>query len=164
MAINPYSEPVTAFRLMTADDVDDIMSIERQIYEHPWTEGIFNDCIRVGYHGWVYEIENIIQAYGLISVAANEGHILNLCVTPAFQGQGLGKKMLSRLIATAEALNVKSVFLEVRASNGVAIQMYDGAGFNQLGVRKKYYPADKNGQEDALVFGKELYTENAQDQ
>jgi len=160
MVINPYIEPVTAFRLMTADDVADIMMIEQQIYEHPWTEGIFRDCIRVGYHGWVYEVENRIQAYGLISVAANEAHILNLCVAPAFQGQGLGKKMLCRLMDTAEALNVKSVFLEVRASNDAAINLYDSGGFNQLGVRKDYYPEDTNGREDALVFGKELNTEN----
>ena len=140
------------------------MAIENQIYEHPWTEGIFKDCIRVGYHGWVYEIENTIQAYGLVSIAANEAHILNLCVAPAFQGQGLGKKMLSKLMDSAEALDVKSVFLEVRASNGSAINLYESSGFNQLGIRKDYYPADENGREDALVFGKELSTENVQEQ
>jgi [ribosomal protein S18]-alanine N-acetyltransferase len=164
MAINPQVDPVAAFRLMTIDDVVGIMKIESQIYDHPWTEGIFRDCIRVGYHGWVYDVDNDIQAYGLISVAANEAHILNLCVAPAFQGQGLGKKMLSRLMDTAEALNVKSVFLEVRVSNDIAISLYDKSGFNQLGVRKDYYPADKNGREDALVFGKEINTEHEENQ
>ncbi len=164
MVINPHIESVTAFRLMTVDDVAGIMMIEQQIYEHPWTEGIFRDCIRVGYHGWVYEVENEIQAYGLISIAANEAHILNLCVAPVFQGQGLGKLMLLKLMDTAKALDVKSVFLEVRASNDFAIKLYDNAGFNQLGLRKDYYPADKNGREDALVFGKELGTENEQGQ
>jgi len=160
MVINPHIDPVLAFRLMTADDVAAIMEIEKQIYEHPWTEGIFKDCIRVGYHGWVYEIDSEMQAYGLISIAANEAHILNLCVAPAFQGQGLGKKMLQKLMDTAEALDVKSVFLEVRVSNDIAIKLYDNAGFNQLGIRKDYYPMDKNGREDALVFGKELNTDN----
>jgi len=157
MAVNPYIESVTAFRPMILDDVPGIMAIEEQIYEYPWTEGIFSDCIRVGYFGWVYEVENIIQAYGLISIAANEAHILNLCVAPAFQGQGLGKKMLYKLLDTAETYKVQSVFLEVRVSNDVAISLYDNMGFNQLGVRKDYYP-DKNGKEDALVFGKELIT------
>ena len=158
MAINPHIESVTAFRPMTLDDVPEIMNIEKQIYEHPWTEGIFRDCIRVGYYGWVYEIENTIQAYSLISIAANEAHILNLCVAPEFQGQGLGKKMLYKLMDTAEICHVKSVFLEVRASNDVAINLYEKSGFNQLGERKDYYP-DEIGREDALVFGKELSTE-----
>ena len=159
MAINPYIESITAFRPMILDDVPDIMVIEEQIYEQPWTEGIFRDCIRVGYFGWVYEVENTIQAYGLISIAANEAHILNLCVAPAFQGQGLGKNMLNKLLDTAEAYKVQSVFLEVRISNDIAINLYDSMGFNQLGVRKDYYP-DKNGKEDALVFGKELIIED----
>lgn len=159
MAINPSFESVTAFRPMTLDDVQNIMAIEKQIYKHPWTEGIFRDCIRVGYHGWVYENESTLQAYGLISVAANEAHILNLCVAPEFQGQGLGRQMLNKLMDVAEICKVKSVFLEVRVSNDVAIQLYENSGFNQLGVRKDYYPAE-NGKEDALVFGKELYVDD----
>ena len=157
MAINPYIDSETAFRSMTLEDVSDIMEIERQIYKQPWTEGIFSDCIRVGYHGFIYEVENVIQAYGLISIAAEEAHILNLCVAPDYQGQGLGRKMLNKLIDVAEAVHVKSVFLEVRASNDIAIKLYDDSGFNQLGVRKDYYP-DELGREDALVFGKELNT------
>ena len=155
MAVNPDFESLTSFRPMTLEDVACIMEIESQIYKQPWTEGIFRDCIRVGYFGWVYEIDNTIQAYGLISIAAEEAHILNLCVAPACQGQGLGKKMLNQLIDTAIAGDVKSVFLEVRASNDVAIKLYDDSGFNQLGIRKEYYP-DEMGRENALVFGKEL--------
>lgn len=156
MAINPYADSEAIFRPMVLEDVDAIMAIEKQIYKHPWTEGIFRDCIRVGYYGWVYEQDNTIQAYGLISVAANEAHILNLCVAPVFQGQGLGKKMLYKLLDVAEICEVRSIFLEVRVSNEVAINLYENTGFNQLGVRKDYYPAE-NGKEDALVFGKELH-------
>ena len=155
VAINPSIKSVSGFRPMILDDVPDIMAIEKQIYKHPWTEGIFRDCIRVGYYGWVYEIEHEIQAYGLISIAANEAHLLNLCVAPAYQGRGLGKEMLYKLMDVAELSDVLSVFLEVRVSNDIAIQLYENSGFNQLGVRKDYYPGD-NGKEDALVFGKEL--------
>lgn len=144
-----------AFSIMSLQDVSEIMKLEQQIYKHPWTEGIFRDCIRVGYYGWVYKINDAIRAYGLISIAANEAHILNLGVDPAYQGKGLGKKMLIRLIETAELCHVKSLFLEVRASNDVAIHLYESSGFNQLGVRKEYYPGDRT-KEDALVFGIEL--------
>jgi len=155
MAINPSIELVTGFRPMLFEDVTRIMEIEEQIYTHPWTVGIFRDCIRVGYSCWVYEINDVIQAYGLLSIAADEAHILNLCVVPDCQGQGLGKKMLYKLLDVAEENNVESIFLEVRVSNEVAIKLYEQEGFNQLGVRPDYYPSEE-GREDALVFAKTL--------
>ena len=155
MAINPSIELVTGFRPMLFEDVTRIMEIEEQIHTHPWTVGIFRDCIRVGYSCWVYEINDVIQAYGLLSIAADEAHILNLCVVPDCQGQGLGKKMLYKLLDVAEENNVESIFLEVRVSNEVAIKLYEQEGFNQLGVRPDYYPSEE-GREDALVFAKTL--------
>jgi len=155
MAINPDLEPIAAFRPMLFDDVPRIMEIEVASYDHPWTAGIFRDCIRVGYNCWVYEINHQIQAYGLISVAANEAHILNICVSGEYRGQGVGRKMLHKLLQVAESKQVDSIFLEVRESNDAAIHLYDKEGFNRLGIRKAYYPA-KDGREDALVFAKAL--------
>jgi len=155
MAINPHIEPVTGFRPMEYDDVHRLMEIEKQVYEHTWTEGIFRDCIRVGYRSWVYLVDGEIQAYGLISIAANEAHILNLCVSLEYQGQGYGKRMMYKLIETAEAEGADSIFLEVRESNFRAIQLYDKQGFNRLGVRKNYYPSGQD-REDALVYAKAL--------
>jgi len=140
---------------MLFEDVPAVISIEESVYKHPWTEGIFCDCIRVGYNCFVYEESDVIQAYGLISIAADEAHILNICVAPELQGKGLGKRMLYKLLDTAEQKAVESVFLEVRVSNQVAIQLYEQEGFNQIGVRKDYYPAD-DGKEDALVFARAL--------
>lgn len=153
MAINPDIEAATGFRPMVFEDVPRIMEIEQRIYQHPWTAGIFRDCIRVGYGCIVYEMDHTIQAYGLISIAANEAHILNICVSPDCQGQGVGKKMLYKLLDTAEEKGVDSIFLEVRKSNHVAVQLYQQEGFNRIGVRKNYYPADQ-GREDALVFAR----------
>ena len=155
MALNPDIESATGFRPMVFDDVPRIMEIEQVIYKHPWTAGIFRDCIRVGYNCFVYDLDKTIQAYGLISIAANEAHILNICVAPEFQGQGIGKKMLYKLIDTAEEKGVDSIFLEVRKSNQVAVQLYQQEGFNRIGVRRNYYPAEQ-GKEDALVFAKAL--------
>lgn len=140
---------------MLFEDVPWVMEIENAVYTHPWTIGIFRDCIRVGYGCFVYEENEAIQAYGLISIGANEAHILNICVAPALQGRGLGKKMLRKLLDTAEQKSVDSVFLEVRASNEVAIQLYEQEGFNRIGIRKDYYPAT-DGKEDALVFARAL--------
>ena len=140
---------------MSNEDVPRVMEIESEVYPHPWTEGIFQDCIRVGYGCWVDEIDGQIQGYALISIAANEAHILNICISKAFQGRGFGKKLLYKLLDDAEKSDVDSVFLEVRDSNHVAIQLYEQEGFNRIGLRKAYYPGDE-GREDAIVFARAL--------
>lgn len=155
MAINPDTEFSGVFRTMVFEDVPRVMEIESEAYPHPWTEGIFRDCIRVGYSCWVYEIDAQIQGYALVSIAANEAHILNICIAKDFQGQGFGKKLLYKIIDVAEQSDVDSVFLEVRDSNTVAIELYEREGFNRIGLRKAYYPADE-GREDAIVFARAL--------
>lgn len=162
MAVNPEIDLANGFRKMTSDDVPEILTIETKIYTHPWTEGIFNDCIRVGYNCWVYIEDDEILAYGLVSIAANEAHILNLCVAPEAQGQGLGKLMLYKLIQLAEERLSDSIFLEVRESNVVALKLYEQEGFNRIGLRKNYYPGDE-GKEDALVFAKALNIDRSVD-
>lgn len=162
MAVNPEIESEidlsNGFREMTEGDVPAIMKIESAVYTHPWTEGIFKDCMRVGYNCWVYLRNEKLLAYGLVSVAVNEAHILNLCVSPEVQGQGLGKRMLYKLMQLAAERQGNSIFLEVRESNVVAQKLYDQEGFNRIGLRKNYYPST-DGREDALVFAKELNIE-----
>ncbi len=160
MAVNPDIDLSNGFRKMSFADLGDVLEIERQVYTHPWTEGIFSDCIRVGYHCWVYHEEHRLLAYGLVSVAANEAHILNLCVSPGAQGQGLGKRMLYKLIQIAEERLADSIFLEVRESNLIAQNLYEQEGFNRLGVRRDYYPAVE-GREDALVYACALNVKKA---
>ncbi|RDH85046.1 MAG: ribosomal-protein-alanine N-acetyltransferase [endosymbiont of Galathealinum brachiosum] len=140
---------------MMADDIPAIMEIENKVYTHPWTVGIFNDCMRVGYNCWVYYEDDELLAYGLVSVAVNEAHILNLCVSPDAQGKGLGKRMLYKLMQLAAERQGNSIFLEVRESNLIAQKLYDQEGFNRIGLRKNYYPSE-DGREDALVYAKEL--------
>lgn len=155
MATNPKIDVITQFRPMLYDDVQRVMEIENQAYSHTWTIGIFNDCIRVGYECWVLEMMGGIQAFGLVSIAANESHILNICVAREYQRQGYGRQMLHKLLDVAEKKGADFIYLEVRDSNEAAIHLYDGEGFSRLGVRKNYYPADA-GREDALVFAKAL--------
>lgn len=139
------------FRPMTEADLPEIMEIERAAYPFPWTAGILRDCIRVGYNCWVYEIENVIYGYGVMSVAAGEAHILNLCVRPDSQGQGLGRKLLAHITALARRHGADTLLLEVRPSNIAALKLYQNMGFNEVGVRKGYYPAEQ-GREDAMIL------------
>ncbi len=142
-----HLEPMEEMRL------PQVLDIERRAYPFPWTEGIFRDCLRAGYSGWVVtSTANEVLAYAFMSMAVNEAHILNLCVEPACQQQGLGRFMLSHLQQVARAAGMEVMLLEVRKSNSAAIALYKNNGFQKLGVRKGYYPAP-DGTEDAWLLG-----------
>ncbi|MBK7544049.1 MAG: ribosomal protein S18-alanine N-acetyltransferase [Candidatus Competibacteraceae bacterium] len=147
---------VGRFRQMLPIDLKEILSIERRAYEFAWTEGIFRDCLRVGYQCRVLETpHSFIQAYGVMSVAVGEAHILNLCVRPELQGRGLSRQLLDHLLELAISLQAQTVFLEVRLSNQRALRLYASVGFCEVGLRRGYYPASK-GREDGWVLAKEL--------
>lgn len=142
-------------RPMTKEDLSGVMAIEERVYPFPWSEGIFRDCLRVGYFCMVYETQDEIQGYGVMSVAAGECHILNLSIHSECQRQGLGARLVEYLLAMARHYRARMAFLEVRASNQQARCLYDNAGFNEIGVRSDYYPA-AGGKEDAIILAKTL--------
>ncbi|MCL7421032.1 MAG: ribosomal protein S18-alanine N-acetyltransferase [Methylobacter sp.] len=142
-------------RRMTLSDLPGVITVERKSYEFPWGEDIFRDCFRARYECWVCEEQDKVLGYCIASIAVGEAHVLNICVDPAEQGQGIGRKLLENLIETARG-RAETVFLEVRPSNTVAIALYENLGFNEIGIRKDYYPAE-NGREDALMLALELF-------
>ena len=150
-----HKHPLLRMRPMQDADIDAVMTVESLAYEFPWTHGIFKDCLRVGYCCWVYTLEDDIVGYGVMSVAAGEAHILNLTVQPQMQGQGLGRRLLQRLLTLARQHGADTAFLEVRTSNQAALKLYRDMGFNETGLRRGYYPARK-GREDAVVFALSL--------
>lgn len=138
-------------RPMQEDDLDEVIAIEEAVYPFPWTRGIFHDCLLVGYSCWVYQFEEQIAGYVVMSIAAGEAHILTLAVHPEYQGKGLARKILEHVLMISRERGAESIFLEVRPSNQRAIRIYEKAGFNEIGIRKGYYP-DVDGREDALVM------------
>lgn len=143
------------FRLMVEDDLDTVIAIEEVVYPFPWTRGIFHDCLNVGYLCWVLELNGKIIAYSVMSVAAGEAHLLTIVVPQSEQGKGYGKTMLNEMIQHAVEDNASTLYLEVRTSNKIAIQLYHERGFNELGIRNNYYPAEQ-GHEDALILALDL--------
>jgi len=148
-------EPYPEFRAMRVEDLDQVASIEIAAYEYPWTHGIFRDCLRAGYNCWVLAHGIEVIAYGVLTVAAGEAHVLNVCVAQDHQSTGHGKRLMQRLIDLARWHRAERIFLEVRPSNARAIKLYDQLGFNEIGKRPNYYPA-KRGREDAIVMALEL--------
>ncbi len=144
-------DPLLQIRSMQAEDMAVVMELERRAYPFPWSRGNFLDCIRSGYYCPVYHLDERIIGYGIMAVGADEAQILSLCIDPDLQGQGLGRSLLQHLLSEARSCHAGSVFLEVRASNRRARSLYESSGFNELGVRWGYYPAE-NGREDAIIL------------
>jgi ribosomal-protein-alanine N-acetyltransferase len=140
---------------MRASDLDAVAAIEASTYMFPWSRGIFSDCLMAGYPSFVLDTGGDVVGYAILSVAAAEAHILNLCVAEKSQRRGLGRQLLQHLLQLARSLNVERLFLEVRPSNAAAIRLYESSGFSRMGLRKDYYRAI-NGREDALVLALEF--------
>lgn len=140
---------------MTPGDVPAVAAVERASYPFPWSEGIFRDCLRVGYLCRVADLDGEIVAYGVVAMGAGEAHILNLCVRGDLRGRNIGRQMLMLLIERSRQAGMEAVLLEVRPSNPHAIALYQSVGFGQVGLRKGYYQA-ADGREDALVLKLDL--------
>lgn len=145
------SKPPSYLRALKERDISDILRIEQDMYNYPWSEGVFRDCLRVGYFNWAFIKDDKFIGYAILSIAVGEAHILNICLDRAYTGQGLGEKFLSELMVLAKNKGADCVFLEVRVSNISAIKLYEKLGFKQIGERKKYYQC-ADGREDAIVF------------
>jgi ribosomal-protein-alanine N-acetyltransferase len=139
------------FRPMRPDDLEPVCAIERRVYAFPWTQGNFADSIAAGYLCTVMEHAGAVIGYGVLAVAAGESHLLNLSVAVAWQRRGLGRALLLRHIDIAREHGAGIMLLEVRPSNRAARALYASTGFEQISVRRGYYP-DVGGREDALVL------------
>ncbi len=148
-------EPRLRMRPMEEGDLPAVLAVEQAGYPYPWTEGNFRDCLCAGYCCWILEQDGAAIGHGVLSVAVGEAHVLNVCVHPDWQGRGLGRRILERLLCLARRHEADTAFLEVRASNTVAQRLYESAGFNEVGLRRGYYPAD-DGREDAVMYAKAL--------
>ena len=157
--ITPMAEPPTRIREMTHDDLAMVSDIERRSYEFPWSHGVFRDCLLAGYQMIVLVRGDAVAGYGVLSIAAGEAHILNICVDRVHRSHGYGEQLLDEILYRARTAHVRQIFLEVRPSNERAIALYRKKGFHQVANRPAYYQADK-GREDAAVLAKKLVIES----
>jgi ribosomal-protein-alanine N-acetyltransferase len=140
---------------MGHDDLAMVSDIERRSYEFPWSHGVFRDCLLAGYQNIVLVRDRRVIGYGVLSVAAGEAHILNICVDPHFRALGYGSRLLDEMLFRARAASVREIFLEVRPSNVTAVRLYQKKGFHKVADRPAYYQA-RGGREDAAVYVRKL--------
>lgn len=162
-----------SFLPMTATDLDEVLAIESVSHIHPWTIGNFSDSLAAGH--WAYCVRpsssdcvagsyldpKILWAYCVLFPAVDELHLLNITVSPQLRRLGIGARMMGAIEGVAAQQGMPRIILEVRPSNTSAIQLYQSLGYEQIGLRKNYYPAhpDSTAREDALVMAKSIKLE-----
>ena len=157
--IRPIPEASVLIRTMKHNDLAHVSDIERRSYEFPWSHGVFRDCLLAGYQCVVFVRDDQVAGYAILSVAAGEAHILNLCIDPALRSHGYGERLLDDILFRARTSSVREIFLEVRPSNSNALALYKKKGFYQVANRPAYYQA-REGREDAAVLAKKLTTDS----
>ena len=164
------SEAELSFMPMQEADLDAVLAIESISHIHPWTRGNFADSLAAGH--WAYCIRpqldqaiqgsyldpEILWAYCILFPAVDELHLLNITVSPKLRQLGLGSRIMTAIEGVAAQQNFPRMLLEVRPSNTAAVSLYNKLGYEQIGLRKGYYPADlqTGSREDALVLAKSV--------
>ena len=129
--ITPIREAQILIRKMTHEDLTPVANIERLSYEFPWSHGVFRDCLLAGYQCITLERNGDVAGYSILSIAAGEAHILNICVHPDFRSMGYGEKLLDDLVFRARSSSVREIFLEFRPSNEQALALYKKKDFHR---------------------------------
>ena len=155
IARDAFAAPAWRLRPMAPADLASVAELERDSYVFPWSDQIFSDCLRVGYHCVVVDTVAGVGGYAVLSMGAGEAHVLNLCIGERLRRRGIGRTLLLSVLCHARDRGIRDAFLEVRRSNKTAIALYHGLGFECIGQRRGYYQAQE-GREDALVYRLEL--------
>lgn len=148
---------------MTVDDIADVVAIERTVFADAWSvESFLAEVERNPEIGWPVVIrdeseEGRVIAYAVTWFIVDEVHIGNIAVHPDHQGRGLGRALLSSILAAGVRRGMVYATLEVRPSNAAALALYESFGFRQVARRKSYY---RDNQEDALVLALHLQSED----
>ena len=145
----------TTYNRMAEPELDEIVAIEQAVHIHPWTRGNFEDSMSAGYHCWVARRARSLVGYGVVVIAADEAHLLNLSVAPGWQRKGIGSELTGFFVKLARDYGAEKIYLEVRPSNTAARALYAGHGFTEIGLRRDYYPS-ASGREDAVIMELEL--------
>jgi ribosomal-protein-alanine N-acetyltransferase len=141
---------------MQAEDLEAVVAIEQTAYSHPWTRGNFRDALASGYWVQCLRLQDELLGYVVAMEGVQETHLLNITVAPTRQRQGWAHMMLDALCLWSRRQGAEWLWLEVRESNLRALQVYERYGFRRVGLRKDYYPADRQQREHAVVMSLNL--------
>ena len=143
------------FRRASPGDLEDILGIEEESFPVPWTvAGLAPELEDDGQHLPLVAFSgDVLVAFALVWIVAEEFHLVNFAVSPARRREGIGQALLDEGLARARDRGTKIVTLEVRDGNDVARELYRASGFVEVALRPDYYPDTR---EDAVIMLKTL--------
>ena len=142
---------IEQFAPLMPEHHDAVWRIEQIAHAFPWAESMIRKEPNQLAANFVWLVGNKVVGYLYGQNVVGEVTVLNLAIDPEYQGKGYGKKLLQAFIEAMKAAKGEEIWLEVRASNTRAYQLYESLGFNEINRREGYYPS-ANGREDALVM------------
>ncbi|OIR25510.1 ribosomal-protein-alanine N-acetyltransferase [Bathymodiolus thermophilus thioautotrophic gill symbiont] len=126
-----------SFRVFDPQYIDAVLAIERLAYKTPWSEVQFIQSLsNSNILAHLILQDNQIVGYSIALHTLEFTDLLNICIHPTYQHQGLGAQLFNHLLDTSD---IKEVFIEVRITNYNALLFYKKLGFKVINIRKKYY-------------------------
>lgn len=142
-------------RPLMADELDQAYYLHQRATFQPWSFSTFSDCCSSPYSCLAAVGNNRVIGYAIMLHVAGEVTLMDIAIAEEHRGHGIGKQLLNGVIDASVRLNAEEIWLEVRAGNHRAIALYHGADFNDIDIRRDYYPSAK-GREDAIMMSKRL--------
>ncbi|AOV03433.1 MULTISPECIES: ribosomal protein S18-alanine N-acetyltransferase [Delftia] len=138
--------------------LDTLLPVEQQAYSHPWTRGNFIDAMAAGYETQLLvDAQGGLVGYFVAMIVLDEVHLLNITVAPARQRQGWARILLDALALWSRQRQAQWIWLEVRESNVRARSIYAAHGYQEVGLRKNYYPMHDGPREHAVLMSLKLW-------
>lgn len=141
---------IVNIRELASGDLSDILSIEWQSSQFPWSEGLIKSSLNSDSGFGLFDDSSLI-GFTFFSQVLDELSLLNIAIAPEYRRQGLAYDFLAACLSSELVINIGCCFLEVRESNLPAISLYKKLGFDQVGLRKNYYPIN-GGRETAVIM------------
>ena len=141
----------STLRKMTVDDISAVVDLDQKSFSLPWPERSFrfeltdNPAARC----WVAELDGKVVAMIVVWLIVDEAHVATLATHPEYRRQGIGRRLLAYALRQMMQDGARSSFLEVRASNLPAQEMYRKFGYEATGRRRHYY---RDNDEDAILM------------
>ncbi|MBN6710286.1 ribosomal protein S18-alanine N-acetyltransferase [Haemophilus haemoglobinophilus] len=138
-------------------DFAELFLIEQKAHIVPWSLGTLKNNQGERYLNLKKVIDGKIVAFAICNLVLDEATLFNIAVDPEYQGQGLGKELLTELIKCLAERGIQTLWLEVRETNKKARLLYENLGFNEVDIRKNYYPLPDGKRESAVVMALYFY-------
>lgn len=151
MATNSAALIMFIISQIEASDFDRLYEIEQQAHLVPWSFGTLKNNQDERYLNLKLIENNQIIGFAICQTVSDEATLFNIAIVPSHQGNGLGKLLLNELIIQLKEKGVQTLWLEVRESNPARF-LYEKIGFNEVDIRKNYYPKPSGGRENAVVM------------